>query len=112
MALQSLPYLAGSVVADLPHLSPAKSRRVTGDLTPSAYTFQGMGRPHARTDLKALERVITARVTDSELEVLREAADARGLTISAYVRLASIGTATLPPATQDHRLVSAGGAVM
>lgn len=71
-----------------------------------------MGRPHARTDLKALEAVITSRVSDSELEVLREAADARGLTLSAYVRLAAIGTATLPPAIQDDRLVTAGGAVM
>lgn len=71
-----------------------------------------MARPHARTDLVALDRIVTTRLTESELELLRDSAGAHGLTVSAYVRLATIGTASLPPAVQETRLSTAGAAVM
>lgn len=47
------------------------------------------------------------RVADDELEQIKAAADAAGMTSSSYIRLAALGTASLPEG-QQQRVLTAG----
>lgn len=61
------------------------------------------------------DRLLTERVTfalaDDEIDLIRTAAQAAGMSTSTYVRLCSLGTASLPSA-QRERVLSAGGAAV
>lgn len=54
---------------------------------------------------------VTFALADDELEVVRSAAQDAGLTVSTYIRLSTLGTASLAPA-QRERVLSAGGAAV
>lgn len=67
-----------------------------------------MGRPRYRADT-TLNRV-TLRIADDEIEMVRDAATAAGLTVSSYLRLVAIGTAVVPE-QQRQRVLDAGAAL-
>jgi len=76
-----------------------------------ASTFLHMGRPFSRSDLVPLDKVVRARVSTDEWRLVEHAAQAQGLTVSQFVRLATVGTATLPPQQLDAHMQSVGGGV-
>lgn len=63
-----------------------------------------------RTDVPLDQRLSVALAAD-EVDQLREAAAAMGLSVSNYIRTSTLGTAALPPRQQAQHLASAGAAV-
>jgi hypothetical protein len=68
-----------------------------------------MGRPRLRPDV-ALDKSLKSHVADDELQQIQAAASACGLSVSQYVRAASLGTASLDPKTRD-KIFTAGNAI-
>lgn len=60
---------------------------------------------------RALKSSLTTRIADDELAIIQEAAAAANVTVSAYLRAAALGTASMPPAEQHDILYAAGVAV-
>lgn len=68
-----------------------------------------MGRPRLRPDV-ALDKSVKTHVADDELQQIQAAAGACGLSVSQYVRAASLGTATLDRITREQ-ILTAGSAI-
>lgn len=68
-----------------------------------------MGRPRLRPDV-ALDKSLKSHVADDELQQIQAAASACGLSVSQYVRAASLGTATLDRITREI-VLTAGSAI-
>lgn len=69
-----------------------------------------MGAPRNRADRLLTER-LSFVLADDELATIKAAAKAAGMTTSTYIRLSTLGTASLPSA-QSERILSAGGAAV
>jgi hypothetical protein len=58
-----------------------------------------------------LDRRLSVAFAEDELDQVREAAEAVGLSVSNFIRTSTLGTAALPPKAQAHHLASAGAPV-
>lgn len=67
-----------------------------------------MAAPRHRPDA-VLTHVTALRIADDEMELVRQTAAELGLSASAFMRLAVLGTASLPP-QQRTRVMTAGAA--
>lgn len=54
---------------------------------------------------------LSVALADDEVEIIRQAAAANGLTMSNYIRLSTLGTASVP-SPQRERILSAGAAAV
>jgi hypothetical protein len=68
-------------------------------------------RPGARIKPDMVSDVLTFRVPLDEIESIKAAAAADGMTTSAWLRHLAIGTAALPPRERQQQLATAGGAI-
>lgn len=67
-------------------------------------------RPSARVRADRRLQPVSLRIADDELAMVRDAAAAANVTVSAYLRAAALGTAALPPSQQQEILHAAGAA--
>lgn len=68
-----------------------------------------LGKPRLRPDT-VLDKVTQTRWAADELATIKTAAAAAQLTVSQYMRVAALGTASLDPKTRD-KIFTAGSAV-
>lgn len=74
----------------------------------SAHTSK-LGKPRIRPDT-VLDKVTQTRWASDELATIKTAAAAAQLTVSQYMRVAALGTASLDPKTQA-KIFTAGSAI-
>lgn len=67
-----------------------------------------LGKPRIRPDTP-LTKTVAGAVAPDELAQIRNTAEEYGLTVSQYLRAATVGTATLDPQTRE-RVLTAGAA--
>jgi hypothetical protein len=58
-----------------------------------------------------LDRRLSVAFAEDELDQVREAAQALGLSVSNFIRTSTLGTAAMPAEAQVSHLISAGAAV-
>jgi len=68
-----------------------------------------MGKPRTRPDA-VLDKIANTRLAADELAQIKTTAEEYGLTVSQYLRAATVGTATLDPETRERVLI-AGSAI-
>lgn len=79
-------------------------------MSPRNAKFLSMPRPKFRADQVTLSERLSSIVAPDEMELLRSAAADAGLTVSSYVRLAAVGTASASP-TAQQKILTAGAAI-
>jgi uncharacterized protein (DUF1778 family) len=67
-------------------------------------------RPSARVRADRRLQPVSLRIADDELAMVRDAAAAANVTVSAYLRAAALGTASMPVKAQREILQAAGAA--
>jgi len=68
-------------------------------------------RPGSRVDPTAVADFVGIRIPPNDLDVIRAEANAQGLSLSAFIRSAAIGTAVADQDTRDYVLTAAGSAI-
>lgn len=69
-----------------------------------------VGKPRLRPDTP-LTKTIAGAVAPDELAQIKSTAEHYGLTVSQYLRAATVGTATLDPQTREKVFTAAGSAI-
>jgi flagellar basal body rod protein FlgF len=73
-------------------------------------TVKRAPRPNKRVKPGAQTRHVTARIAEDDYRAVENAAQSAGLTVSAYLRVSAIGTATADPETRNQ-VLAAGTAI-
>lgn len=71
---------------------------------------QKVGKPRTRPDA-VLGRILNTRLAEDEYETISKAANREGLSVSQYVRNATLGTAVADPQTRETIFTAAGSAI-
>lgn len=71
---------------------------------------QKVGKPRTRPDA-VLDKILNTRLAADEYAAISEAANREGLSLSQYVRNATLGTAVADPETRETVFAAAGSAV-
>ena len=71
---------------------------------------QKVGKPRTRSDA-VLDRILNTRLAEDEYLAISEAAKRQGLSISQYVRNATLGTAVADSETRETIFTAAGSAI-
>jgi hypothetical protein len=78
-------------------------------IIPMTTSTRKRGRPALRLDAP-LDKHVNMRLGSDELAQIKTAAEEHGLSVSQYLRAATVGTATLDPQTRDI-VLTAGSAI-
>lgn len=66
-------------------------------------------RPGARVNPSSLAQLVNVRIPGEDLDLIKSTAEAQGLTLSAFIRGATMGTAVAEPQVREH-VLTAGAA--
>lgn len=98
------------MLADVDALNYTHVMKLCYDIPMVQTHTQKVGKPRTRPDA-VLDKILNTRLAADEYETIFNAANREGLSVSQYVRNATLGTAVADPETRETVFTAAGSAI-